>query len=286
MLFEVEHTTRFDYSAPVRLDPLAIRLRPRVDRSQYLLHFEMKLDPAPAGLTEISDLDGNDTSLAWFSEEITSLDIRTELRAVTLRSNPFDYTVLETALLQLPMRYPPPESSALQPYLQPSGDPDVSALATDVMRTAEGGAPGFLTQLSMRLAADIAGEVRLEGSPLLPGDTLRKGAGSCRDAAVLFTDACRSIGLASRFVSGYQEGDPGVDEKYLHAWAEVYLSRVGWRGFDPTLGLAVADRHLAVAAGPSAHSAAPTSGAYRGTAQSEMKAHLDVRVRPNDDQPV
>ncbi|MEO0770789.1 MAG: 4Fe-4S binding protein, partial [Cyanobacteria bacterium J06649_4] len=33
----------------------------------------------------------------------------------------------------------------------------------------------------------------------------------------------------------------------LHAWAEVYIPGGGWRGFDPTLGLAVGDRHIAIA---------------------------------------
>ena len=280
MIFEVEHTTRFDYSEPVKLEPLAVRLRPRADRSQFLLYFEMNLDPAPAGLTEVSDLDGNDTVMAWFTEETTSLEISTRLQAETLRTNPFDYLVLDPRLLELPMKYPIEESGALFRNLQPSGDTDVTALAWDLLSAGGGSAPLFLTELAGRLAADIEGEVRLEGEPYAPAETLSRGRGSCRDVAVLFMDACRSVGLAARFVSGYHEGDPDIDEKYLHAWAEVYLSRVGWRGFDPTLGLAVADRHLAVAAGPTAGSAAPSEGSYRGTALSSMKADLQVKVLP------
>lgn len=40
---------------------------------------------------------------------------------------------------------------------------------------------------------------------------------------MLFVEVCRSIGLAARFVSGYQEGDLDNPERHLHAWAEVYL---------------------------------------------------------------
>lgn len=286
MLFEVEHTTRYDYSEPVRLEPLAVRLRPRSDRSQSLLFYEMNLEPAPAGRTEVSDLDGNDYVMAWFTDPTTSLQISTRLQAETLRANPFDYLVLDPVLLELPMRYPPDESKALFRYLQPSGDAVVTALAWDIVRATDGSAPGFLTELSGRLAAEIEGEVRLKGEAFDPGETLRLGKGSCRDAAVLFMDVCRSVGLAARFVSGYQEGDPEAGEKYLHAWAEVYLSGVGWRGFDPTLGLAVADRHLALAAGPTAASAAPSEGSYRGTALSSMKATLEVRVTESGGLPI
>ncbi|MEX0789461.1 MAG: transglutaminase family protein, partial [Actinomycetota bacterium] len=192
--------------------------------------------------------------------------------------NPFDYLVLDDGRMQLPMRYPAEESGALLRYSRPTGDPAVVELAHEVLRSSGGSAPSFLTQLSSRLASAVEGEVRMEGEPFEPAETLRRGRGSCRDAAVLFMDACRTVGLAARFVSGYQEGNPKIEEKYLHAWAEVYLSRVGWRGFDPTLGLAVADRHLALAADADPGRTTPYEGSYRGTAVSSMKADLQVRV--------
>ena len=63
-------------------------------------------------------------------------------------------------------------------------------------------------------------------------------SGSCRDFAALFIEACRYVGLASRFVSGYlhmPEDESG--NAATHAWAEVYLPGPGWKGFDPTSGV-------------------------------------------------
>jgi len=54
--------------------------------------------------------------------------------------------------------------------------------------------------------------------------------------------------IVARFVSGYQEGDAQQESRNLHAWVEVYLSGAGWRGYDPTLGLVVSDRHIPLAA--------------------------------------
>ena len=103
--------------------------------------------------------------------------------------------------------------------------------------------------------------------------------GACRDLTVLFMECCRSLGLAARFVSGYQEGDKGTDRRYMHAWAEVYLPGGGWRGFDPTHGIAVTDRHVAVASGPTPATAAPISGTFRGTgAIARMEAALRIEV--------
>nr|WP_245817704.1 transglutaminase family protein [Hydrococcus rivularis] len=71
----------------------------------------------------------------------------------------------------------------------------------------------------------------------------------------------RAIGLAARFVSGYQEGDLDKEERDLHAWVEVYLPGAGWRGYDPTHGLAVGDRHIALVASALPAYASPIVGA-------------------------
>lgn len=125
------------------------------------------------------------------------------------------------------------------------------------------------------LHRDFQQVVRLTGEPLPPGKTLRRKEGACRDLAVLFIDLCRSLGIAARFVSGYKY-DPGAKDSFeLHAWAEVFLPGAGWRGYDPSLGLAVADTHVALASGPGAAEAAAVTGTYRG---SEVLSNLTYKV--------
>jgi transglutaminase-like putative cysteine protease len=98
---------------------------------------------------------------------------------------------------------------------------------------------------------------------------------------VLFAAACRIQGLAVRFVSGYQaRSESGGEERHMHAWPEVYLPEIGWRGFDPTHGTDVDDAHVAVAAAADPEEAAPVSGSYFGTAGSALE--VEVRITAGD----
>ena len=137
----------------------------------------------------------------------------------------------------------------------------------------------FLSMLTSRIQEKSGLMLRRHGDPWPPSRTLTRGRGACRDLAVLMMDACRAMGLAARFVSGYQEGDPRRTERELHAWVEVYLPGAGWQGYDPACGLAVSDRHVALVAGATPRAAAPTSGTFRGTgAISTMRTDIRMKV--------
>ena len=56
--------------------------------------------------------------------------------------------------------------------------------------------------------------------------TLRERIGSCRDLAMLMVEACRSIGIPSRFVSGYHFEDPLPSELDLHTLGLNYIFQV------------------------------------------------------------
>jgi transglutaminase-like putative cysteine protease len=86
------------------------------------------------------------------------------------------------------------------------------------------------------------------------------------------------MGIAARFVSGYECASAGSQDSYMHAWAEVYLPGIGWRGYDPARGLAVANTHVAVAAGFDPDLASPVAGWYSGGSQSRMETSLRLQA--------
>jgi transglutaminase-like putative cysteine protease len=153
----------------------------------------------------------------------------------------------------------------------------VAEFAATIAAGVNGQILPFLSELSRKIHQEIDMPIREVGQPLPAEQTLREKRGACRDASVLFMECCRSQGIAARFVSGYQEGDNEAERRYMHAWAEVYLPGGGWRGYDPTHGLAIADRHIAVAASARPEMAAPTRGTFRGTGAAS-RMHTDLKI--------
>jgi transglutaminase-like putative cysteine protease len=280
VFFEITHTTSYTFDRPVFLEPHTLRLRPRCDGSQRVIQFKLDVEPRPAGLSECLDVDGNAVTHAWFDGLTESLTLRSVLEVETLRPNPFDYILADPTAERLPMVYPDALRSRLMPYGSGEAVHDlVAQFARSITTEAGHETLPFLTTLTQRIQGLCQVTTREEGDPQPPEVTLAERRGACRDLTVLFMGACRALGIASRFVSGYQEGDPDQEERPLHAWAEVYLPGGGWRGYDPTCGLAVANRHVAVAAGLSPRDAAPVTGTTRGTgASSRLRAEIHLRA--------
>ncbi|HUI28139.1 MAG TPA: transglutaminase family protein [Candidatus Kryptonia bacterium] len=279
MRFTITHSTRYRYARPAWLEPHVIRVRPRSDGAQSLRDFRVRVQPRPVGWAECLDLDGNAAAKAWFDGLTAMLTVSTTCTVETRRTNPFDF-LLEPWAAIVPLQPTGELERALAPYRHRSHpDDSVTAFAASVLRDADNQTVSFLSTLVRRIAERCRPMVRLEGDPLPPRVTLSEGAGACRDLAVLFIDACRAVGLPARFVSGYYGGPIEAERRYLHAWAEVFLPGAGWRGFDPLQGLAVADRHIAVAAAAHFSAAAPISGTLRGgssTTTLDVDLHIEV----------
>jgi transglutaminase-like putative cysteine protease len=273
LLWNIRHTTRYAYSAPIFLEPQVLRLTPSTDPSQRLVSFEMSIDPQPAGRTQILDVEGNSVTRVWFDGQTQALTIEVDATVEMLRTDPFDY--LWDGPATMPLRYPEESRELLLAYTGERVVGELGALADAAAVEAGGNAQAFPLTLSAAIRRTCRQVLREEGKPRAAIDTLRLGEGSCRDLAQVFLEASRGKGFASRFVSGYVAHDE-EDRRELHAWAEVYLPGGGWRGFDPTTGLAVGEYHIALARGPEAFHAAPLSGSIRGSATATLSAQVNI----------
>ncbi len=86
--------------------------------------------------------------------------------------------------------------------------------------------------------------------------------------------------------SGGGRAGPAHMEITFNMYGEETGTERGWRGFDPSLGIAVSNRHVAIAHGPSHAAARPYEGSYRGTGvTSTLQARIRMKMTKGDSDP-
>jgi transglutaminase-like putative cysteine protease len=118
-----------------------------------------------------------------------------------------------------------------------------------------------------------------------PLETLDRGWGSCRDFAVLFAEATRTLGFGTRLVSGYLSNPDGgrvgsANAGSTHAWVEVFVPGAGWIPFDPTNRSVGSANLVPVAAARRIQQVVPVSGSFHG--QTADLLSMDVTVHVDD----
>lgn len=278
MKYRIIHQTEYNFSKPVFLEPHFLKFKPQSIANQQLLSFKLTLNPNPKGLTEISNPENNITHLSWFEGKHSLLHVNAVSEVEMNEFNPFDFLIIPEGASKIGFNYPSYLKNSLAPFSKTQNDLpiEIKGYAEKILRSANEEVLSFLSHLTTSIHSDFEKIIRVEGEALTPEETYKTKHGSCRDLAVLFIEICRAHKLAARFVSGYLFDEELEDSHELHAWAEVYLPGAGWRGFDPSIGLAVFGRHITVAASHKADLTLPVSGSYRGEASSDLKAAVEV----------
>ncbi|HEY8973102.1 MAG TPA: transglutaminase family protein [Burkholderiaceae bacterium] len=106
--------------------------------------------------------------------------------------------------------------------------------------------------------------------------------GVCQDFAHVLIGACRSLGLAARYVSGYLLTQPPPGQPRLvgadasHAWAAVWCPPHGWLALDPTNDVVVGQDHVTLAWGRDYADVAPLRGVIRGGSGNAPRVAVTV----------
>ena len=95
------------------------------------------------------------------------------------------------------------------------------------------------------------------------------------DYAHAFIGSARALDIPARYVTGYWSGGEGEPATF-HAWAEAFDDGLGWICFDPMLEICPTDRHVRVATGLDALSAAPVRSYPDGGAPAHLTMHVEA----------
>lgn len=288
--FRIEHRTSYRYARAVSFGPHRLLLRPS---AHHLRVLAASLSTSPASsLRWTEDALGNALAHATFTTRARELVIESTLE-IDHRGVDGPPAPLAPSAEILPLAYDPHELPDLaraieRQHRDPQGA--VDAWARRFVRR-DGATPTLaaIEDIVGAIHEELRWEPRDAEGTQLPVETLSRGVGACRDFALLAIEACRSLGLAARFVSGYLY-DPTRDRVEApssggatHAWAQVYLPGPGWVEIDPTHGR-IGNAHLVrVGVGRGPESLAPITGTWIGSPGDALGMEVYVHVSAQRD---
>lgn len=276
----IQHKTTYRYRQPVRLGPHRLMLRPRESRDLRLISSFVNVAPA-AVVTWAHDVSGNAVATATFQEPTDRLVIES-VAELELDVQPWPVFDIAASAVSYPFVYLPDDwvdlgALRIQQYSDPSGR--LRRWAQAFVRSDPTDTLALLKDLGVGVAETIRYQSREYEGTQSPIETLDRGWGSCRDFAVLFVEAARSLGFGARLVSGYlynpvREKEPAT----THAWAEIFVSGAGWITFDPTNRSVGGFNLIPVAVACGIHQAMPVSGSFVGLTDAFQGMWVDVSV--------
>ncbi|HYP16177.1 MAG TPA: transglutaminase family protein, partial [Opitutus sp.] len=151
--------------------------------------------------------------------------------------------------------------------------------AQDALAAGRSDVWGDVCRLGRHIYRTFAYKPKATGVDTRATEALQLRAGVCQDFAHVHLGLCRSLGIPSRYVSGYFFNDtrrPGELEA-SHAWIEAYVPGYGWAPFDPTHDRVADERYVKVAVGRDYADIRPVNGTYRGAPTRSLNVKVAVR---------
>jgi len=302
----VRHDTVYKYDAPVELAHHVAYLSPRATESQLVRHWSLAIDPAPDEWVELASLpDGRSapaTQLSvdpWGNARLAFSHSRVHDR-LTVRSvfdaglsphrplDPLASPAWESVAESLRYHAGAVRTEAVEFTLASTYAPHEATLAAfgrEAFTPERPLAEGALALMKL-VHEEFAYKPLATHVGTRATEALALRSGVCQDFAHVMIGACRSLGLAARYVSGYLLTQPAPGQPRLvgadasHAWAAVWCPEQGWLALDPTNDVEVGIDHVTLAWGRDYADVAPLRGVIRGGGRAEPL--VAVTVEPLD----
>ncbi len=216
----IEHETIYRYEPPARFTTPYIRMTPRQHGNLQVWSWNLT---GPRKMTQFTDGFGNVVHVLSVTES------HAEVRLVVTG----EVWTQETAGVL------PPEFEAFNPLFYANetrltvADAAIKAFAEGFRAAIEADRLSALHDIMAALHKRVRYRIGATDAASPAAEAFAKGEGVCQDHAHIFLSICRTLGVPSRYLSGYLWADSGEGTyEANHAWAEALVDGLGWVSFD------------------------------------------------------
>lgn len=268
MRIRIAHSTTYTYDAPPKSVTQVLRLTPRNHDGQYVLNWRIDLS-RDCQLHQREGAFGNISHVFTADGPFKDLTVTVEGEVDTQDTSGVIRGTIE--------RFPPALYLRDTPLTE--ADAAIIAFAEDIRDKAGSDTLTVLHALLLALNEGFTFDTESTHVGTTAVEAFKLKRGVCQDGTHIFIAAARHLGIPARYIGGhYCRIDETAPQEAGHAWAEAYIDKLGWVGFDPTHGLSPTEAHVRVAVGLDYLGAAPVRGSRIGGGNETMS--VAVRVAP------
>ncbi|MFW6597864.1 transglutaminase family protein [Propionibacteriaceae bacterium Y2011] len=276
MRLSVDHVTGFEYASPVRASYNEARLTPLTSARQSVWSSRVTIDPSPWSYTYTD----------YWGSQVTAFELHDQHRTLSVQG----FSVVETRDPEHDWAHSPQVFSDEYDFARLHSDALMDRHAELLVNADRTRPPTELAARTRQLAAAsdprqtvldvcevISDHLEYQGGSTQVQSTAAEawqgGRGVCQDFAHLAIGALRTVGIPSRYVSGYLHprgttAEIGSEvEGESHAWFEFWCGQ--WYAYDPSSRRVPGEAYVRIGHGRDYLDVAPLRGTYAG-GESEM----------------
>jgi transglutaminase-like putative cysteine protease len=272
----ITHVTGFHYDGEVTASYNEARMLPASSDGQLVLYSNIEILP----------ISSNHSYVDYWGTRVSSFEILTphselSLTATSLvevrpREHPEHRLTWDTLADEIEGATEYVEQLVQTPRTQPPAE--VVEIARELVAAAASPCEAA-EAISREIGERIQYMPGVTGVHTTAAEAWEQKRGVCQDITHLALGALRSAGIPARYVSGYlhPKPDAAIGETIAgesHAWVEWFCG--DWRGFDPTNGIDIGDRHVTVGRGRDYNDVAPLRGVYAGPYGSRLFVTVEI----------
>lgn len=289
--YQITHETHYRYAAPVSLSQQLLHLQAREMPYQRSLQQQLTIQPEPSDSQALEDSFGNPYTRLAFNQPHDQLLVVSTMTIDVLARHTDDFKdsipwqkVVDLCRYRGQQSYSTELINALPYRFQSPYIPLKHQFADYAASCFDKDKPLLLAvqDLMHKIFKEFTFDPKAThiGTPLL--EVLEKKRGVCQDYAHFMIACLRSLGLPTRYVSGYLLTHPPEGQARLigadasHAWLAVYCPKLGWVDFDPTNNLIPNTEHITMAWGRDFSDVSPLRGVILGGGSHELEVRVTV----------
>jgi len=295
MIYEIYHETKFDYAGLVTFSHNMARLKPKDCSTQKLLEYSLTINPNPSETNEFIDYFENTNNYMVIREshkclkviatsKVKRVDDEITKELESIKNIKFTFKELKQRLGSYHSEDVLAKYFLFETESIPTASNEIKEYALESFKDDRN-----IIEAANEFTARIFNDFKFVSGfsdITTPIEVIfKEKKGVCQDFAQFAISALRSIGIPTRYVSGYIQTHPADGKEKLfgadasHAWFSIYVPDFGWADFDPTNNKIPDVQYIILGHGRDYLDISPLKGVVQSSSGSSLlSVSVDVKV--------